>query len=49
VAEPAAIMIAHGGIEVFVRGQSNELVQRTYGWSGWKNLGGDITAAPAVT
>ena len=52
VAAPAAIMTADGGIEVFVRGQNSELVQRTYGrqgWSGWKNLGGNISAAPAVT
>ena len=52
VAAPAAIFTADGRIEVFVRGQNNELVQRTVrrgSWSGWKNLGGDITAAPAVT
>ena len=52
VAAPAAIMTADGRIEVFVRGQNSELVQRScerQGWSGWKNLGGDISAAPAVT
>jgi endonuclease/exonuclease/phosphatase family metal-dependent hydrolase len=52
VAAPAAIMTADGTIEVFIRGQNNELVQRSYagnGWSGWKNLGGHITAAPSVT
>jgi endonuclease/exonuclease/phosphatase family metal-dependent hydrolase len=52
VAAPAVIALDDGRMEVFVRGANNELVQRSWDgstWSGWKNLGGDLTAAPAVT
>jgi endonuclease/exonuclease/phosphatase family metal-dependent hydrolase len=52
VAGPAVIAGENGTMEVFIRGENNELVQRSWNgksWSGWKNLGGDISAAPAVT
>ncbi len=52
VAGPAVIATADGRLEVFVRGERDELVQRSWNgasWSGWKNLGGDISATPAVT
>jgi endonuclease/exonuclease/phosphatase family metal-dependent hydrolase len=52
VAGPAVIATGDGRLEVFIRGENNELVQRSWNgtsWSGWKNLGGDISAAPAVT
>jgi endonuclease/exonuclease/phosphatase family metal-dependent hydrolase len=52
VAGPAVISTGHGRLEVFIRGENNELVQRSWNgtsWSGWKNLGGDISAAPTVT
>jgi endonuclease/exonuclease/phosphatase family metal-dependent hydrolase len=52
VAGPAVIATGDGRLEVFIRGENDELVQRSWNgasWSGWKNLGGDITAAPAVT
>jgi endonuclease/exonuclease/phosphatase family metal-dependent hydrolase len=52
VAAPAAIVHADGTVDVFVRGLNSELVQRTWGssgWGGWKNLGGTISSAPTVT
>jgi endonuclease/exonuclease/phosphatase family metal-dependent hydrolase len=52
VAGPAVIATGGGKLEVFIRGENNELVQRSWNgaaWSGWKNLGGDLSAAPAVT
>lgn len=52
VASPAVIALEGGRLEVFVRGKNSELVQRSFDgsrWSGWKNLGGDLTAAPTVT
>ena len=52
VASPAVIALDGGRLEVFVRGKNGELVQRSWSgstWSGWKNLGGDLTAAPTVT
>jgi endonuclease/exonuclease/phosphatase family metal-dependent hydrolase len=51
VAGPAVIATGNGRLEVFIRGENNELVQRSWNgtsWSGWKNLGGDISAAPAA-
>ena len=38
-------------MHVFVRGMSGELVHRIWNgtsWSGWKNLGGSLTSAPAA-
>lgn len=52
VAAPAVIALDGGRLELFVRGRNRELVQRSWNgstWSGWKNLGGDLSAAPTVT
>jgi hypothetical protein len=38
-------------LEVFARGQNNELLLRTWDgtrWSGWQSLGGVITSDPAA-
>ena len=35
VAGPAAIATPGGGLEVFVRGQNDELVQRTWNGAAW--------------
>ena len=39
-------------LDVFVRGENDELVHRFFDrneWSGWINLGGQLAAGPAVT
>jgi len=47
---PYPAVIATGGerLEVFVVGKNSHLVQRSWNgqeWSGWKNLGGELTSA----
>ena len=52
VAHPTVVATYGGRLEVFVRGMNNHLVQRSWNgsqWGGWKNLGGDLTAAPSIT
>lgn len=51
VAHPTVVVTYGGRLEVFVRGMNNHLVQRSWNgsqWGGWKNLGGDLTAARTI-
>lgn len=49
---PAAVSKGVGRIDVFVLGDGNELVQKSFAsgsWSGWVDRGGEMTSSPVAT
>ncbi|MDB9786645.1 endonuclease/exonuclease/phosphatase family protein [Bacteriovoracaceae bacterium] len=51
ISHPAVVSYSNDSMEVFVRGQNNKLVQRSWNgsnWSGWKNHGGTMASAASV-
>jgi hypothetical protein len=49
---PAAASLGPGHLDVFVRGANNALIHKFFAsgrWSGWSQLGNDLTADPAAT
>nr|WP_256989105.1 DUF346 domain-containing protein [Bacillus sp. EB106-08-02-XG196] len=50
--EPAAVSWNPNRIDVFARGQNNNLIHKWWNgrsWSNWENLGGTLTSAPTVS
>jgi len=52
IGDPGATSWAAGRVDVFIRGQDNQLWHRYWSagtWSGWEPLGGILTSGPSVT